>query len=82
VLAPSSSQRGIIFGDNVRPVNGAILYNSSDNMLFQTEKVTRMILTATGNLGIGVTAPVAPLHVKAAGTRVAAFDGPNVCLLK
>jgi hypothetical protein len=77
VLAPSTSEKGIIFGDNVRPVNGAILYNSSDNMLFQTEKVTRMILTASGNLGIGTTAPVAPLHVKATGTRVAAFDGPN-----
>jgi hypothetical protein len=35
LLAPSSSEKGIIFGDNIRPVNGAILYNSSDNMLFQ-----------------------------------------------
>jgi hypothetical protein len=63
LLAPSTSEKGIIFGDNVNPVNGAILYNSSSSMLFQTKKITRMVLTETGNLGIGNTSPAAKLHI-------------------
>jgi hypothetical protein len=74
LLTPTSGEKGIIFGDNANPVNGAILYNSSENMLFNTGKhVTKMVLTATGKLGIGNTSPTRELDINHGTSSGASF---------
>lgn len=65
VLGPNTNERGIIFGDDLNNVDGGLLYGADNSLLFQTNgNVTRMALTANGNLGIGTTAPVFNLDVR------------------
>jgi hypothetical protein len=61
LLAPSSAESGMLFGDPVSNVNGGIIYNSElTNLGFQfrtNNNVTRMVLSSRGNLGVGLTDP-------------------------
>ncbi|HEX5149899.1 MAG TPA: tail fiber domain-containing protein [Parafilimonas sp.] len=51
LLTPSGNEKGIIFGDNLNPADGGVLYDGSNNMRFQTNgNVTRMTLSGSGNL--------------------------------
>jgi hypothetical protein len=54
VLSPSSSERGIIFGDDLNVNDGGIIYSGASNaMQFKTNgNVTRMTLTNSGNVAI------------------------------
>ena len=60
----------IYFGDAGNPNQGAIVYNHiSDSMDFRTNgNVERMRITSAGNVGIGTTAPIVPVHI--VGTAV------------
>jgi len=71
LLTPSASEKGILFGDNLTPVDGGVLYNSSNTMLFRTNgNVTRMSLTDVGNLGIGTTTPSRKFQVQDGDVRL------------
>jgi hypothetical protein len=71
LLTPSASEKGILFGDDLTPADGGVLYNSSNAMLFRTNgNVTRMSLTGTGNLGVGTTTPARKLQVQDGDIRI------------
>lgn len=64
ILSPPAYEKGILFGDALTPAGGGVVYDDA-MMQFRTNgNTTRMVLSATGRLGIGETAPEAPLHVK------------------
>lgn len=68
VIAPNSSERGILFGDVSDSSDGALIYNSPANgngLDFRTSGSTRMVLTSTGNLGLGTLAPLFQLQLSA-----------------
>jgi hypothetical protein len=55
----------IDFTDDASPPNsGFIQYTASSGLLaFGTESATQMVISSAGNVGIGTTAPIAPLTV-------------------
>jgi hypothetical protein len=67
LLTPSANARGILFGEPANAAHGALIYNPSNvtnGFAFRTGgNTTRMVLTDTGRLGIGITDPDYPLHV-------------------
>lgn len=67
VQTPDASENGIIFGRPGIGTSSGIIYNNAtnaDGLTFRTgSNTTRMTLTSTGNLGIGVAAPVERLEV-------------------
>ena len=57
LLAPSTTETGIIFGHNTNAVSGGIIYNNpsfKNGFQFRTAgNITRMVLSQGGRLGIG-----------------------------
>ena len=67
VQTPDATENGIIFGRPGIGTSSGIIYNNAtntDGLTFRTgSNTTRMTLTSTGNLGVGVAAPVERLEV-------------------
>src|SRR6266540_6012577 len=67
LLAPDANETGILFGKPENNVSGGLIYNHSatpNGLQFRTNgNFTRMVLTNTGRLGIGTTAPATELHL-------------------
>src|SRR6266498_1082942 len=67
LLAPNANETGILFGKPESSISGGLIYNSSpttNGLQFRTNgNFTRMVLTNTGRLGIGTTAPATELHL-------------------
>src|SRR6266542_3283026 len=67
LLAPDANETGILFGKPQSNVSGGLIYNSSpttNGLQFRTNgNFTRMVLTNTGRVGIGTTAPATELHL-------------------
>ncbi|MEJ5383416.1 MAG: hypothetical protein WHS44_00895 [Fimbriimonadales bacterium] len=61
LLTPAANESGILFGNPTSNVSGGVIYNASSNpngLQFRTNgNFTRMVVTDTGNVGIGTTAP-------------------------
>ncbi len=76
LLSPDASERGVLFGaPTLGPAAGGIIYNGSDFLQFRTNgNTTRMVVSDTGDVGVGVGAPSARLHVSG-GTDVSATGG-------
>jgi hypothetical protein len=66
-LTPDDVESGILFGDVTDSVAGGIVFNSAatnNGIQFRTGgNTTRMTLNASGNLGIGTTAPINRLTI-------------------
>jgi hypothetical protein len=67
LLTPDANENGILFGLTSDNSSGGIIYNNSlnsDGMQFRTGgNATRAVITSSGDIGIGTTAPDAKLHV-------------------
>jgi len=72
LLAPGSSERGILFGDDGNAQDAGIVYvGSNNNMQFKTNgNVTRMVITDAGNVGIGTISPDDKLEVAGADPTI------------
>jgi hypothetical protein len=73
-LTPDDVESGILFGDVTDSVAGGIVFNSAatnNGIQFRTGgNTTRMTLNASGNLGIGTTAPINRLTIGTPETPV------------
>jgi len=78
ILTPDANARGILFGQPASPEAGGIIYDAGsiqNGFQFRTfNNSTRMVITDTGDVGIGTTTPDAGLEVQRSATVVAAFD--------
>ncbi len=67
LLTPSTQESAILFGNNLLPEDGGIIYNNSTTLRgfqFNTNgNITRMALTNAGHLGIGTKTPLADVHI-------------------
>jgi hypothetical protein len=66
-LTPNNSESGILFGQNSSNIHGNIIYNNfatPSGFQFRTNNNnTRLVIDQNGNVGIGVTNPVAKFQV-------------------
>ncbi len=78
ILTPDANEKGILFGQPANAQAGGIIYDAGsiqDGFQFRTlNNSTRMVITDTGDVGIGTTTPDAGLEVQRSGVTVAAFD--------
>ena len=67
LLAPDANESGVLFGNpSDGAAAGAIVYNSTaaDGLAFRVAgNSTKMVIEASGNVGVGTTAPTFLLHV-------------------
>ena len=67
ILSPAALQSGILFGTNGSNVHGGIIYNdpaSISGLQFRTNgNITRMVVTNSGNIGMGTLSPAYKLDV-------------------
>jgi hypothetical protein len=62
LLAPNDKEMGLLFGKPSNIASGGIVYDINNNMQFRTNgNINRMFIGSNGNVGIGSTAPNAPL---------------------
>ena len=56
IAVPNASETGILFGKTASAASGGVIYSALNDMSFRTGgNNTRMLITSTGNVGIGVT---------------------------
>lgn len=76
---PDGQERAVVFSGASAPLSGALVHNSAavpDGFELRVGGLSpRLVVTATGNVGIGTTAPGNRLHVRSNGTTVATFEG-------
>ena len=67
LLSPSANETAILFGQPGSAANGVLMYNNTstpNGFQFRNNgNLTRMTITNNGNIGMGVTIPLARLHV-------------------
>jgi len=67
LLTPNASESGLLFGNVSNSAAGGILYNNAatpNGLQFRTNgNTTRMVIDASGNLGIGTAAPTEKLDI-------------------
>ena len=68
LLSPNGNETSILFGKTDNAASGGIIYNNTSNLngfQFRTNgNQTHMVLTNTGDLGLGITSPSATLDVR------------------
>lgn len=64
-LSPNANESGLLFGSDIAPIHGGIIFDNSDQDLsFRTGgNTTRMTLASSGNLGLGTATPSRNIHV-------------------
>ena len=67
MYAPDANESGLLFGDDTTDIGGGFLFNAANTLgglQFRTGgNTTRMVLDATGNVGVGTVAPADPMHI-------------------
>jgi hypothetical protein len=81
LLTPDAFESGILFGNTVGSVRGAMIYNDTGvfDLRFRTDNATRLTIESGGDVGIGTSDPTERLHV--AG-NILATGTINTALLK
>lgn len=78
ILASGTKERGIVFGEPGNSQAAGIYYDNAtvpDGLQFRVNgNSTKMVVTLSGDVGIGEAAPGARLDVRQAGNRVALFN--------
>lgn len=81
LLAPSANELGILFGNPNANTDGGIIYNNPSvpsGLEFRTgTNITKMVVLANGNVGIGLTGPTNKLHVVGGATFSSGGTGAN-----
>ena len=70
LLTPAANESGIYFGNPLSAAAGGVVYNSTpaNGLSFRTNgNISRAVLDATGNFGIGDDSPNSKLHVSRGG---------------
>jgi hypothetical protein len=68
ILSPDANERGILFGSPAEATHGGILYTNAAGLSLRTGgNTTRMVVSPTGDVGIGATPGGARLRVQGAG---------------
>jgi hypothetical protein len=66
-LTPDDNESGILFGDPTESIGGGIVFNNpatNNGIMFRSGgNTTRMVLDGSGNLGLGILAPLDRLDV-------------------
>jgi hypothetical protein len=81
ILVPNANESGLLFGKADNAASGGIIYNNANTpngLQFRTNaNIDRMVITSTGNVGIGTISPGATLDVRrgTAGGGTAQFFG-------
>ncbi|PSR55357.1 hypothetical protein AHMF7605_18510 [Adhaeribacter arboris] len=73
LLTPSTTNSGILFGNNLNSSDGGIIYNSGSTprgLQFNTGgNSTRMVVASNGFVGIGTRTPASELHIVHSNTN-------------
>lgn len=76
IRTPNNKQGAISFSDPDTPWRGLISYDhSADDLSFWTATTRRLTIDSSGDIGMGTTGPVSPLHLDATGTAFNAITG-------
>lgn len=80
ILAPSTSQRGIYFGDNLNVDDAGIIYDGNSNGLFfrTNGNINRMSISSTGNVSIGGNIDIAGTTINFGSVENFVDAGANI----
>lgn len=72
----ANGESGILFGRGTTATDGAIVYNTNGMLFRNNSNTTRMVISDTGNTGLGNFIPAHPLHFPATvGDKISLFGG-------
>jgi hypothetical protein len=93
VLTPNADEGGVLFGQPSNAQAGGIVFNNAatpEGLQFRVKaNTTKMVIDSGGQVGIGITTPGAPLHVResavpgvtASASSVAIFERNSTAFL-
>lgn len=84
LITPAANESGIYFGNPTNAASGGVVYNSTpaNGLSFRTNgNISRAVLDATGNFGIGDDSPNSKLHVSR-GASLATYNSTAAVIIE